>query len=149
MPLFLVAVLLVGAEIWTLIAVGARLGAGATLLLLLIAAICGGMLIRGEGFAVARRIRAAAAAGESPAAEMMASLARLLAGLLLIFPGFLSDGLAVALLVPAVRRWLARALMPGMVASPGPYRDARSQDPPPARTGTGRVIEGESNRVGD
>jgi len=149
MPLFLPVFLLIGAEIWMLIEVGSRLGAGATLLLLAFAAVAGGMLIRDEGFTAARRINAAAAAGESPAAEMMASFARLLAGLLLIFPGFLTDFLALALLVPAVRRWMANALFSGVKRSATHGPATGPQDVPPGRSGAGRVIEGESNRLGD
>lgn len=149
MPLFLLAFLLVGAEIWTLITVGARLGAGTTLLLLLIAAIAGGMLIRREGFTAARRLNAAAAAGEPLAAQMVGSLARLLAGLLMIFPGFLTDALALALLIPAVRRWMVSAWLPGLGATPARSREPGPQGAPADRPGAGRVIEGQSNRIKD
>jgi len=149
MPLFLPFFLLIGAEIWMLIEVGSTLGAGPTLLLLVLAALAGGILIRTEGFTAMRRINAAAAAGESPASEMMASFARLLAGILLISPGFLTDFLAVALLIPAVRRSMAKALIPGLGGIGGAYRRPGVPDAPPGQPDTGRVIDGESNRVRD
>lgn len=148
MPLFLPFVVLIGAEIWTLIEVGSRLGPGATLLWLGLAAMAGGMLIRAEGFAAMRRFEAAAASGESPAAEMMASMARLLAGLLLIFPGFLTDGLAVALLIPAIRRLMAKAAIRRFGASTPGYSSTSPENTPPGQPGSGRIIEGKSNRIG-
>jgi len=148
MPLLLPFFLLVGAEIWTLIAVGSRLGAGTTLLLLLLAAIAGGLLIRTEGFAAARRINAAVASGESPASEMLGSLARLFAGLLLIFPGFLTDVLALAMLIPAVRHALVKVVLPGIGDLAGRRRDAQPEDTSP-RGSAGRVIDGESSRIRD
>jgi len=149
MPLLLPIFLLIGAEIWILIEVGAALGPGLTLILLVMAVITGGAIIRNEGFSAARRMNEAAMAGESPATEIMTSFARLLAGLLLIFPGFLSDALAVALLLPSMRNWIVRIVLPGLRGAGVRRGSPRSEATSPKGRSTGRVIEGESNRIGD
>jgi UPF0716 protein FxsA len=96
------------AEIALFVVVGARIGAGWTVALVLLAMIAGAMVIRREGLARARDLGRAAAAGGDPAAMMTDSALRLLAGFLLIAPGFLTDALALALLAGPSRRALVR-----------------------------------------
>jgi UPF0716 protein FxsA len=52
------------------------------------------------------------AAGESPAAEMIKSVSLILAGLLLILPGFFTDFLGLLLLLPPVQKLLTMRLLP-------------------------------------
>ena len=51
-------------------------------------------------------------AGESPAAEMIKSVSLILAGLLLLLPGFFTDFLGLVLLLPPVQKHLTVKLMP-------------------------------------
>jgi UPF0716 protein FxsA len=94
------------AEIALFVVVGARIGAGWTVALVLLAMVAGAIVIRREGVAQARRLGQAAAAGVDPAALLTETALRLFAGFLLIAPGFLSDALAIALLVGPTRRAL-------------------------------------------
>ncbi len=52
------------------------------------------------------------AAGESPAAEMIKSVSLIIAGLLLLLPGFFTDFLGLLLLLPPVQKHLTMKLMP-------------------------------------
>ncbi|EPJ7775014.1 FxsA family protein, partial [Enterobacter hormaechei] len=52
------------------------------------------------------------AAGESPAAEMIKSVSLIIAGLLLILPGFFTDFLGLLLLLPPVQKHLTMKLLP-------------------------------------
>ena len=101
-------------ELTLLIQVGGRLGVGVTLLLLLAAGVAGVLVLRYVGSTAIRRLTEASAgpsaAGQAPARARPGAETALLvvAGVLLILPGFLSDLVALALLVPAVRRALVR-----------------------------------------
>jgi UPF0716 protein FxsA len=133
------------AEIAVFIQVGARLGVGLTLLLVFASAVFGFWLVRAQGFAAATRVQAMITRGESPALELLEGLALLAAGILLVIPGFVTDIVAFALLIPPLRRgilrfYLRRVRPEGTVTShyPGP-------DPGPAKPGR-PPLEGESRR---
>ncbi|CBL46395.1 Predicted FxsA cytoplasmic membrane protein [gamma proteobacterium HdN1] len=85
---------------------GSRIGWGFTIALLLLAAIVGSQLVRQQGFAILGRLQVAMARGESPSREMLNSGLIMMAGMLLIVPGFVSDALALLLLIPFFRRSL-------------------------------------------
>lgn len=96
------------AEIWLLIQVGGLIGVGWTLLLLLASAVFGVRLVRAQGLATATRVQAMLAQGQSSALGMLEGLALLVAGLLFIVPGFISDLVGFVLLIPPLRRGLVR-----------------------------------------
>lgn len=141
-PFFLVFLALTALEILILIQVGSWLGALPTIGLVILAAAAGMLLLRWQGFSMARRIRETLLRGEWPANEMMAGTLVMIAGILLILPGFLSDILALLLLLPWLRRTLIGHLPGGRDADTGHgpgSGQARHQRPP-------YVIEGEFRR---
>ncbi len=95
--------LAVYAELSVIINVGAAIGTGQVLVLLILTAAVGIWLVRLQGFEVYRRMIAATSRGEAPVDEMIHGILLLLAGFLLIIPGFISDGLGAVLLIPFVR----------------------------------------------
>ncbi|MEY2569621.1 MAG: protein FxsA [Actinomycetota bacterium] len=103
-------------ELYVLIQVGHVIGALPTIGLLIAVSVVGAWLVKREGFAVLARARQRIDAGEVPGKELVDGVLILLAGALLISPGFLSDVVGVLLLLPPVRavmrgatvRWLAR-----------------------------------------
>ena len=112
MPFLLLLFLLVPlVEIWFLIKVGGIVGAGWTIFLVVLTAIIGAGLVRAQGLSAIGRIQQQLAAGNLPAAEMLQGVFLLIAGALLLPPGFFTDAIGFALLVPAVRRRLAQHLM--------------------------------------
>lgn len=130
--LFIVVPLL---ELYVLIEAGTRLGALTVIGLLVAAAIAGGLLLRWQGFSLARRVRETLERGEVPAIEMMEGAMILTAGILLILPGFLSDLVAIGLLLP----WLRSALVLRFVATR--RKNAATQEPRRPQ-----IIEGEYRR---
>jgi UPF0716 protein FxsA len=72
--------------------------------------IAGTALARWQGWQVLRRIRADADAGRMPAEALIDGFLILIAGLLLITPGVLSDLLGILLLIPPVRAIMKRAI---------------------------------------
>lgn len=139
MPLFLL--LFIGVpliEVYLLIQVGSEIGALSTIALSIFTAILGSLLVRVQGFSVLLRVRTLTEHGETPALEVLDGALLLIAGLMLLLPGFLTDGLGFLLLVPPVRQWLIRRFVRLVLVQPqGPI------GPEP------RVIEGEFRRERD
>lgn len=109
----LLVVGLPAAEIYTFVVVGEQIGGLATLGLVLLSTVIGGAIIRLQGLSLLPQMQQAMARHQPPAAALLNGMAVLLAGLLLIIPGFLTDALAVLLLLPPLRRGL---LMLGLAA---------------------------------
>lgn len=108
LALFLVWIV---AEIAAAVAVANLLGVLWCVLLLLAGWPVGGWLLRAEGRAALARLRVTLAAGRPPGPGLLDGALALLAGPLLIVPGFVTDALALGLLVPAARRLLGRWLL--------------------------------------
>lgn len=104
-------------ELWVLIAVGRQIGALATIGLVILTAVFGLALLRQQGLRTLFRGRARLEQGELPAQEMVEGMLLALCGALLLVPGFVTDVMALAALLPVVRRGLAKALLGrGLVA---------------------------------
>lgn len=89
----------------------------------IIAGLAGIALWRYQGLQTVLRARQAINRGEMPVAAVLDGVWLMLAGLLLILPGFLSDVAALTLLLPPVRTLLAALLVHRLVvASPQPHR---------------------------
>lgn len=97
-------------ELYVILQVGREIGALPTIALLLAASAVGSLLLRSQGRAVWRRFRAALAAGRPPARETVDGALVLLGGALMLAPGFVSDLLGIALLLPPTRA-VARRLV--------------------------------------
>jgi UPF0716 protein FxsA len=103
------------AELAAVIFVAKAIGVLATLLLLLVFSLAGAWLAKREGLAAWRRFQFATAEGRVPTREVADGAMVLLAGALLLVPGFLTDVLGLLLLIPATRA-LARRLVPVLAA---------------------------------
>lgn len=130
------------AEIAVLIVVGTQIGLWPTLLLLILTGLAGMLLIRTSGLAVLWQARADAAAGRSPEGALLAGAFSVVAGILLVIPGFLTDGLALLLLVPAFQAWVARCIPLRMAAGGVPF-----PGPTPRAPDGGPVIDGDFTDV--
>jgi len=109
--IFLLAIVVVPAvEIATFIEVGGRIGALPTILLTIFTAVLGILLVRLQGFIALADLQQAMAEGRAPFAEMLSGALLLLAGICLLIPGFVTDSIGFLLLVPPLRRMLARLL---------------------------------------
>lgn len=99
-------------ELWVAVLVAQKIGWW-LLLWLIGAVLLGANLIRGQQFALIGNVMRAAQQGGDPFQAIFASGRILLAGLLLIFPGLVSDGLALLLLLIWPRRRQPAAANPG------------------------------------
>lgn len=91
------------AEISMFILVGSQIGLLPTLGLILVTAIIGSVLLRVQGFGIVRRISEEARAGRVPGRELIHGVMIVVAGVLLLTPGFISDTIGFLLFIPAVR----------------------------------------------
>ena len=122
MPLLVLLFIVVPlAELYVIIQVGQAIGVLPTIAILLVDSLVGSWLLRQQGRAAWRRFNVALQAGRAPANETVDGALILFGGALLLTPGFLTDLLGLALLLPPsralVRRVLARRLIPRMTHS--------------------------------
>lgn len=96
------------AEIAVFIELGGLIGLGWTLALIVLTAIAGTWMLRWQGFAVLSRAQRELDQNRVPVYEVFEGLCLLLAGALLLTPGFLTDTLGALLLLPPIRTLLYR-----------------------------------------
>lgn len=108
--LFLIFLIVPLLEIAAFVLVGSRIGVLATLGMVLFTAVVGSVLLRVQGFGLLRRIQTETDAGRVPGRELVHGAMILLAGFLLLLPGFVTDAVGFLLFVPAFRDWMWRAL---------------------------------------
>ena len=134
--LFIVVPLL---ELAVIIEVGREIGVGPTIAILIADSVLGSLLMRAQGRAAWRRFTQATRHGRPPAREVLDGALIIAGGALLLTPGFLTDALGLALLLPptraVVRRILARRLLTRMMAG-------MTSAPPRARPPAGGPIPG-------
>jgi UPF0716 protein FxsA len=97
-------------EIALFIQIGGWIGLGPTLALIVLTAVVGAWMLRQQGIGVLMRAQRQLAEGVLPVMEVFEGLCLVIAGALLLTPGFFTDALGALLLVPAVRRSLYQRL---------------------------------------
>ena len=121
--LFLLFVLLPVVELALLVQIGSRIGVAPTVAVVLVTGAAGALLARAQGTRALRRLQEALGAGSFPGDEIFDGALILGGALLLLTPGFLTDVVGFAALVPVTRRRLKwflkerarRRLRPGEV----------------------------------
>ena len=143
MFVYVVAALLIVpiVEIAVFIEVGGAIGLWPTLAVVVATAIAGGTLLRLQGLATLARAREALARNEMPLKEVIDGVFLLVAGILLLTPGFVTDGVGFVLFVPGVRAGL-RSLLAQRFFTSGMRRRS-----PPGGGHDGATIDGEYREV--
>ncbi|MFP5318723.1 MAG: FxsA family protein [Acidimicrobiia bacterium] len=101
--LFLLFLVLPIVELAVIIQVGQVIGVLNTIALLLLVSVIGSWLVKREGLGVWRRFRHQMETGHVPGKEVADGMMIMLAGALLISPGFVTDCVGILLLLPPVR----------------------------------------------
>ncbi|MBN8520466.1 MAG: FxsA family protein [Alphaproteobacteria bacterium] len=91
------------AEVFVFITVGEEIGAFKTILLCILSALVGGYVVQYQGLSVMTRARKDLSAGYLPAGAIFDGLCLMVAGFLMMIPGFVTDVLGFLLLIPPVR----------------------------------------------
>ena len=111
MPLAVLLVIFIAvplAELYVILKVGDAIGVLWTVLLLAADSVLGSVLLRTQGRTVWRRFNEALQSGRMPHREVQDGVAVIFGGAFLITPGFLTDIVGLALLLPPSRAVLLR-----------------------------------------
>jgi UPF0716 protein FxsA len=142
------------AELYLIVQVAQGVGIPETILLLIAISFVGAWLARIAGFSVLNRLQRTVRAGKVPSAELVDGALVLFAGALMITPGFISDVLAILLLLPPTRAIARNVILNRIRARGGLFRivttvptgsppgtevwDVEGWEDPPDRPGLGR-----------
>jgi len=135
MPLLLL-LLFPLAEIATFIIIGGKIGLVRTLALVIVSAMVGIIMLRDAGAMTALKLQRQKG---NPTTILAEGGTRMLAGMLFLIPGFLTDIAAILILIPAVRRVLFARLGKTNMAAPS----TRTEPPSQIIDGDFRRLDGE------
>ncbi|MEO1611178.1 MAG: FxsA family protein [Pseudomonadota bacterium] len=116
MWIFLALVAVPIIEIALFIELGGWVGLWPTIGLVIVTAILGATLLRMQGFAAMTRLQQSVAEGGDPRGPLAHGVMILIAGLLMLTPGFFTDSVGFLLLVPPVRSAIIAWAGPRMAA---------------------------------
>lgn len=102
--LVLLFIVLPVAELYVLVQVAQQVGVLGSLALMVVVSVVGAWLVKLEGIGLLGRVRRDLAAGRMPTDTVIDGFLILLAGALLLTPGFITDCVAVLLLLPPTRK---------------------------------------------
>ena len=119
-------------EIALFIKVGQFIGLAPTLALVVGGAVLGSLLLRRQGLQIVGQLRSNMSSGQLPGRSIADAMMMGLGALLLIVPGFLTDTIGLALLLPPVRQWIYGGLASRLtvVGAGASYRGPRQPDDP-------------------
>ena len=136
-------------EIVLFVEIGGRIGLGPTIGVIVLTAFVGTNLLRHQGLAILRRAQASLIENRFPMDEVFDGLCLVVAGALLLTPGFFTDGIGLVLFLPPLRNFLrhhiARNLAErghvkvqttGLNGGPGPVIDGEFEDITPSEDGS-------------
>ena len=122
-------------ELYIIVQVASSMGVMETIGLLILISVIGAWLVRAQGLAVLGRVQGQLAQGNVPGKELVDGLLILLAGALMLTPGFMTDAFGLLLLMPPTRavvrtilihRYRDRVVLGGTSAIfGGRYRETR------------------------
>lgn len=161
--LFILFVVIPIIEIAVLMQVGAILGAWPTVAVVILTAWLGAKNVRQQGLQTIQTLQTKLAHGEQPSEEIVSGLMLMIAGVLLVTPGFVTDFFGLALLVPSFRRALMQSVQGQLSARSGQQSsfhfqqyqsfDASnesqspfSEKPQDDKNNSGKVLDGEFER---
>ena len=136
-------------EIMFLLKASDIIGAGWTILLVVATAALGAALVKQQGLSTLQSVQMKTAQGQVPAMEVAEGAAIMVAGALLLTPGFFTDAFGFACLIPPIRQTVIRYLFKNKIASvvsSSGFSQGHSQQ---SSSQQGNVIEGEYREKDD
>ena len=118
------------AEILVIVEVAQRTGIIETIALLLIVSILGAWLVKSEGMGVIRKIQFQLIQGQIPNKELLDGGLILIAGVLMLTPGFITDVFGLLLLFPLTRPIIRRLFFKRIVNQPFSSTQSDSKQSP-------------------
>lgn len=142
-------------EIYVLISVGQRIGGLQTIGLILATAVIGVAMLRQQGLKAMVSAQTKMRQGALPAKELVDGVFLAVGGVLLLTPGFVTDGFGFCCLIPGIRRGLVAVLGRRfrVVKGASQWRqradaavDDKSAPASDKRQNSGRTFEGQYHR---
>ena len=131
-------------EMFLLIQVGSLIGALPTIGLVILTATVGLHLIRQQGFTILSRYQQKLASGQMPGNELIEGLMLAFGGALLLTPGFFTDAIGFAMVIPVTRQKIASYMKSRIkIATPAFTNPSANQADSPHRSAQGNIIDGE------
>jgi UPF0716 protein FxsA len=127
-------ILLLSCEISIFIVIGREIGVLATIGLTFVTAVLGSFLLRLQGLSLVSQISREIENGHMPSRQLAHGAMVLLAGVLLMIPGFLSDMLGLLLFIPPIRDFAWSMLSSRLIASRRTHTWRGSKHPDLSRT---------------
>ena len=90
-------------ELYVMVQIGKVIGLGVTILIIFITAFIGAKLTKAQGIQAIKNGRSALMSGKLPHKEVIDGVLIIIAGAVLLTPGFLTDLLGFSLLIPNLR----------------------------------------------
>jgi len=162
--LFLLFIVIPIIEIALLMQIGAWIGLWPTIAIVIVTAWLGAKNVKQQGLSTLNSLQTKVAQGQAPSEEIISGLMLLIAGVLLVTPGFTTDIFGLLLLIPAFRKSIAnlfKKFMPVQAVSGASfqhqtnYRQEESVNedvfsnhkaPPDAAIQQGKTLDGEFER---
>ena len=120
MMALLLLLLLPVLEIYVLVKVGSRIGVINTIFALVAIGVIGAGLAKAQGRYIFNKLQTSLAKGETPANQVLHGILIFLAGVLFLIPGFVSDIVALVLVLPGTRHlvvaWMRKKMATQMSA---------------------------------
>ena len=110
MPFFIIFILIPLAEVYAFIEVGGQVGLLKTLLLCVLTAMIGGFLVRQQGLEMLMQGQRELQSGRLPLDKLFDGFCIVIAGALLVTPGFVTDFVGFSLLFPPFRSFMRRMI---------------------------------------
>lgn len=147
--LFLLFAILPIIEIAILINVGEQIGGWYTVAIVILTAFAGAHLVRQQGLSTLMQAQQKMQAGTMPGQEMAEGLLLVIAGVLLVTPGFITDGIGFLLSLPMTRPLIAKGLLKHLsvrVVNQSFDGDFAQYQQPHSTAQSDDIIEGEFER---
>jgi UPF0716 protein FxsA len=152
--LFLLFIIIPIIEIALLIQVSDVIGGFATIALVVITAILGAKMVRQQGVSALQNVQLQMAQGQMPAKELFTGICVIIAGVLLLTPGIMTDVFGLLLLTPSIRNKLAAGLASqatvrmsaGVQQNSSSFNQATNGEPETQKTHEPTIIDGEYER---
>lgn len=108
MWLFIIFVVVPIIEIALFVEVGGFIGLWPTLAIVVLTALAGSTLLRSQGVATLANLQNSLRTGRDPINPIAHGALILVAGVLLLTPGFFTDAIGLSLMIPQVRVWVIK-----------------------------------------
>jgi UPF0716 protein FxsA len=143
-------------EISVFIWVGELLGVLPTILLTVLTAMAGTLMLRQQGLSLLMRMQKELDGGRAPGNEVMQGAMIVLASILLLIPGFVTDAIGLLLFIPPVRESLAKfiiarsnvVIMEGGTINPPTFMQGTTRNTSNSSTPATRRIPTRSTKAG-